>query len=769
MKNLLIISFAALLPAASLSAPAQTVGTIGASTSEALTNKNVNCATNTLVGLQSACTSIDVMNPAYAGGAKCDGTTDDTAAIQAAISSASTGNVTVQFPAGKTCKITGTITVSQQDVAFVGGGVGSTRIDFEPTANGSAFKFSAGATVLYYGSVKGLSICSADTTYTKTGIELADTSGVVIQDVIIGCGGGHQWAGGSAVAPDTQNGSIGVRYRGREITNTSRVTIVADRPIVISKNPNVANGLEAADHDHFWDVYLNNIYAGANVGPLIWVDDGVALTNTTFDGYEAWVGGTYGFYWVTTANAVASYALSIKNARWEQISGTSGYQIYINPNYGLYQLTLENFYGDVTANGYYLRNVTDFTLINLLYLGSATGLNIDSSNTKGFLADVHLNNTSATATVASTSTTGTYFSGSIPATLSLPGIGNPYFPFTVSQSGIPVGMPPSGYLDATGNLIIGQNPPVGATMYLSSSTAGSGITITFNAATLTGTAAGDTNRWVVIQDGAGVYRTFKITGNSGSSTTIAQGTLNTTLTTACTSGSPCAVANIWLSGTAAATNTAGAGGVTYSAPLSRAYANAYMWFPASSPIGVANSNTAGVFYCTMSYTVLGTCYNNPINGAPAIPVSPTAWSLSAGTYTQTTGAYENVLPAVVVPGNSMGASGALDIDVIEANNINAGIKYIQGIFSGAVIGSVFSYTTSQYNRQLLKVWNTGVTGTQIAETSPGAAGGLGSMYSNSFGVGTTSNQNFGIQIQLGTSQFDNAFVEFYSVKAIPSN
>ena len=106
------------------------------------------------------------------------------------------------------------------------------------------------------------------------------------------------------------------------------------------------------------------------------------------------------------------------------------------------------------------------------------------------------------------------------------------FSSILAQSGIPMVLPPSGYMDATGNIVFGQSPPSGATMYLSSSTAGSGITITFNAATLTGTAAGDTGRVITINDTgtSPVYKIFTITGNSGASTTIAQGTLATTLT-----------------------------------------------------------------------------------------------------------------------------------------------------------------------------------------------------------------------------------------------
>src|SRR5205085_10085193 len=83
-----------------------------------------------------------------------NGVTDDTAAIQAAISS-SAGELLVLFPAG-TYKITQKITIANDRVRLVGDGTWVTRLLFAPSAGQSIlFDFTkASAAVLYQNSVE---------------------------------------------------------------------------------------------------------------------------------------------------------------------------------------------------------------------------------------------------------------------------------------------------------------------------------------------------------------------------------------------------------------------------------------------------------------------------------------------------------------------------------------------------------------------------------------------------------------------------------------
>lgn len=203
----------------------------------------------------------------------------------------------------------------------------------------------------------------------------------------------------------------------------------------------------------------------------------------------------------------------------------------------------------------------------------------------------------------------------------------------VLQSGLPFIYPPAGYMDATGNLVIGQAPAAGQTVYLSSSTAGTGITATFSAATLTGTSAGDVGRVITFLDGAGVYKTAVVTAFSSS--TVATVTLNTTLTTACTSGAPCS--NIWLSGPVyTASNVGGSSAATASV--------------------VAISGTAGQFTCTCSGVDVGQTLtiSGTYGGTGSITgyVNPTVYLVSAsgaGTFSITTLAGAAIVTSVGTP------------------------------------------------------------------------------------------------------------------------
>jgi hypothetical protein len=376
-----------------------------------------------------------------------------------------------------------------------------------------------------------------------------------------------------------------------------------------------------------------------------------------------------------------------------------------------------------------------FTSGDLLALGSSTGTNALNSLNTG----------------ANNYTTG------IPAAS-----GN--LSVTLMQSAIPFVYPPNGYIDATGHVVFGANPP--GTVYLSSSTAGTGITITCNTACFTGTAAGDTGRWFVFSDGTccASAKTFVVTGNSGSSSTIAQGTLETTLTTACTSGSPCAAASIHESGPVFTATNAAANGTTYSAPLPTSYASGYWYFPASSAFG-----SAEWLYCTMTSPNLSTalCYNNAYaGGLPTIPGSPTAFSgLTAAAYTQTTGSAIAAVTATV-PGNSMGVNGMLQNYATTSNNNSAGAKEVFSKFGGAANQNI-AYNSSTYSSAMLNlVQNRGVANAQLI-TPTDVSTNNGSTPNGYASVDTTSNQTNELLLETGVAT-DWEVLEAYSFIEFPN-
>ena len=119
------------------------------------------------------------------------------------------------------------------------------------------------------------------------------------------------------------------------------------------------------------------------------------MTNTTFDGYQTWNRGGFGFRWDGAADAAVSIGLAIHNVRWEQPTAPGGYMIYISHGRTLYNLLLSNLNGgsqhpprpgetaEPIVNGIYLRNVTNVTLQNFFFVGTSIGLKLDQAVVPG--------------------------------------------------------------------------------------------------------------------------------------------------------------------------------------------------------------------------------------------------------------------------------------------------------------------------------------------------------------------------------------------------
>jgi hypothetical protein len=324
-------------------------------------------------------------------GAVGNGVANDTAAIQAAINS-SAGFLAVYFPAG-TYKITSQITISNDRVMLYGDGSAS-RILFNPTANAVCFLFDKGSTSSVQNTIRDLTFYSTDTTYTKTAIKLVDVSQCLVENV-------HtvfpHWFG---------SGSTFLHILGRDTSAVRGLNVFADKPIRVSPipAPHVALGI-GIDHFHFSDCYLGNV---TSANPLVTFDDGVIVSNVTFDGYQAWVGGSHGLYWnAPAATGVASLNLSINNVRWEQaISG--GYVAYVAPGPGIVDVSFTNCYSSdhaVSAKGYYLRNTAQFAFRSVFYTGNSVGLDADSTCTSGNL-DLLLNDPTSTLSLTATRLSG---------------------------------------------------------------------------------------------------------------------------------------------------------------------------------------------------------------------------------------------------------------------------------------------------------------------------------------------------------------------------
>jgi len=304
-------------------------------------------------------------------GAKCDGSTDDRAAIQRAIDVAAPNKVLL--PVG-ICRINDELLVKQHRVVIEGAGPNASMLLFQPTSNGkSAVRIDLDdATVIVQTRLRGFGIQTTDTTYLKIGINIVDGSDTTVEDIAIGTGG--SWRGGTSVSPFTGTGSIGIKLQGRDFARFRNVISCGAIPLYIANNPNFAS--IDLDHSRFDGFYF--IPNGDN--PSVYVEDGANLTNVVFEN-GAWVAGGSGFYWPDTTSVSNSVHLIFRNIRTEQFvsstCSTCSYMIYITKASPLRGLRIEDVIGG-DYKGVYLRGVVGTVFDTFRYTGSSECLNSDS-------------------------------------------------------------------------------------------------------------------------------------------------------------------------------------------------------------------------------------------------------------------------------------------------------------------------------------------------------------------------------------------------------
>jgi hypothetical protein len=302
-------------------------------------------------------------------GAKGDNATDDTSAIALAITKAAAAspNSLVLFPPGQYV-VSSTLNIPTT-VQVVGYGSAVSTIVFAPTANGTCMKVSAGASQALKNRVVGIGFYSADTTWTKVALQLSDCTSALVDDIYIsGAGAGTPaapyWTGGG--------NSVGIQTNGREASSVSNVRVCADIPILIAANPNTlpTNG-EDLDHWHFFNCYLI-----AKGNPCIKVADGLGVMQLTFDGYQAWVGGSDGFHLNDTrvAPTVPSRGISFHNVRREQSQTLLSYAWNITCTQPALDISWDKCLADVDSQGISFSGVTQ-AILRACVLATPAGKN----------------------------------------------------------------------------------------------------------------------------------------------------------------------------------------------------------------------------------------------------------------------------------------------------------------------------------------------------------------------------------------------------------
>jgi Pectate lyase superfamily protein len=287
------------------------------------------------VGIWTRANESEVSANAKWFGARADGTTDDTAAIQACIDAAAAdGGGIVYLPVG-VYKVTGKLTISADSILICGAGRDATIIQFAPATHpGTLFLFEkTGVTpTLLYCGLKDLTIaCGADSVKKKLAVDVHDVRYFICQNVVV-----RSWTG---------NGSIGFKVRGRDGIDFDKLHLTADIPIMVSKNDDGAGAYrDNKDIDH-WRILNSELAANDVTGSeklVVKFEDAVVLRNVTFRG-NAWVQGGLGIV-DTTAPRRRSVNLRLSDIRVEGIGATSGYAVDIqrHTNGKLRSLVIDN-------------------------------------------------------------------------------------------------------------------------------------------------------------------------------------------------------------------------------------------------------------------------------------------------------------------------------------------------------------------------------------------------------------------------------------------
>lgn len=219
------------------------------------------------------------------------GIADNKAALDAAIASTGTTAVRILLGSGIYNFTTTPALIAKNNVIIEGSGEDVTILKW---SSGTLLEVNGGFGITQGFQLRNLTLYAPDTVNAKTALKLVDNSQATIENVkVIGGLGSNSLLSGSG-------GCHGIYSQGREFLRTKNVTVYADIPVRLGRNP---NHYGAADHYHLEDMFL----VGGTVYPLIMVDPGAVIGNLTLNGTSFNL-GTDGFYFNDTAavNAVTA-------------------------------------------------------------------------------------------------------------------------------------------------------------------------------------------------------------------------------------------------------------------------------------------------------------------------------------------------------------------------------------------------------------------------------------------------------------------------------
>lgn len=284
---------------------------------------------------------------------------DNTAAINSAIAAIKLVGAGVLKFGPEAYGTAGGHLIDTNGIQIEGDGALTTTIVCIPTGAVSVFKFSAGAQVLYGCGINNIAIASADTTFTKTGVEIIDCARFKMHDVCV-----EFYTRGLLFQGGT--GSIGFHIKGRDTSDVKRLTSYAQKPSIIGINPNSSITL---DSWNFEDINLVAHLDASNSFHNLFIADGASLTNVHFRKMNI-QGGTDGIHWINTVGVATSENVTFEGIKSEQnadrVAGTTAYIANIQSNVSIRGLKFYDIEG-ADRNGFKLRTTPNAVIENFFF------------------------------------------------------------------------------------------------------------------------------------------------------------------------------------------------------------------------------------------------------------------------------------------------------------------------------------------------------------------------------------------------------------------
>lgn len=188
----------------------------------------------------------------------------------------------------------------------------------------------------------------------------------------------------------------------------------------------------------------------------------------------------------------------------------------------------------------------------------------------------------------------------------------------------------------------------------------------------------------------------------------------------------------------------------------------FLHFPAGA---VFSGSAAGLYYCVMSSTTVGTVYNNVGSGVPSAPTAPTPIvDAGPGAYTAPTGADITLITAPAISAGVFGLSGGFKAEVIGSNNNSASGKTTRFKLNSVNIGGATT-STSTNNSQSITFQNGGAANRNVVFFQNFGASAIGQARSATT-VDTSAAMTLVVAAQLATVATDFVIVDTAIVKLL---